>query len=67
MFDEVGSVGRSHHIKGLTIRIFDDKKIVNSNEATVVSKIDDLLDVNLTSQEIQDNIVTGHCIRVDIK
>ena len=66
VIDKIHS-GKSYHIQGLTVRIFDDKKFVNSNEATVVSEIDDLPDVNLTSQEIQDNIITGHCIGVNIK
>ena len=66
VIDKIHS-GKSYLIQGLTVRIFDDKKFVNSNEATIVSKMDDLPDVNLTSQEIQDNIVTGHCIGVSIK
>ena len=66
VIDKIHS-GKIYHIQGLTVRIFDDKKFVNSNEATVVSEIDGLPDVNLTSQEIQDNIVTGHCIGVNIK
>ena len=35
VIDKIHS-GKSYHIQGLTVRIFDDKKIVNSNEATVV-------------------------------
>ena len=66
VIDKIHS-GKSYHIQALTVRIFDDKIFVNSNETTVVSEIDDLPDVNLTSQEIQDNIVIGHCIVVNIK
>ena len=66
VIDQIHS-GKSYHFQGLTVRIFDDKKFVNSNETTVVSEIDDLSDVNLTCQEIQDNIVIGHCIGVNIK
>ena len=66
VIDKIHS-GKSYHIQHLTVRIFNDKKFVNTNEATVVSEIDDLDDVNLTSQEIQDNIITGYCIGVNIK
>ena len=66
MIDKIHS-GKSYHIQGLTVRIFDDIKFVNTNEATVVSEIDDLGDVNLMSQQIQDNIITAHCIGVNIK
>ncbi|CAB4034249.1 ATP-dependent DNA helicase PIF1 [Paramuricea clavata] len=66
MIDKIHS-GKSYHIQGLTVRIFDDIKFLNTNEATVVSEIDDLGDVNLMSQEIQDNIITAHCIGVNIK
>lgn len=37
---------KSCHIQSLTVRIFDYNKFVNSNEATVVSEIDDQNNVN---------------------
>ena len=38
VIDKIHS-GKSYHIQGLTVRIFDDEKFVNSNETTVVSEL----------------------------
>ena len=51
----------------MTLRIFDDVKYVNTNETTVISAVDDITDVNMSSCHIEDNLLTGQCIGVDVK
>ena len=59
--------GKSFQNKNVTLRIFDDVKYVNRNETTVISAVDDITDVNMSSCHIKDNLLTGQCIGVDVK
>ena len=59
--------GKCYHIQNLTIRIFDDIKFVNTNEATLVTEIDDIQNINLATPEIEDNLLIGEYIGVEIK
>jgi len=61
--------GNSYHLQNIKVRIFDDIKFVNSNECTKITQIEDIEDheVNLTSPELQENIITAQCIGIDIK
>ena len=54
---------------GVTIRVFDDTKYLSTNESTILEAKDDndIEHVNLTSDEIKDNIIEGNCIGVQIK
>ena len=65
LIDKIYS-GKSYHLKNLTVRIFDDEKYLNTNESTIVEEIDDLADVNLTTSEIKENLVTGQCVAIHI-
>ena len=42
-------------------------KYLSTNEATIIEGKGDITNVNLTSDEIKDNIIEGQCIGVHIK
>lgn len=60
-------VGKSYHLQNLKVNIFDDVKFVNSNESTLISHIEDIGHINLTSSELDQNIIKAQCIGIDIK
>ena len=49
------------------IRVFDNSKFLNTNEFTKKTEIDEIPNINLATPELQDNIVTGQCLGVDLK
>ncbi|XP_022803609.1 uncharacterized protein LOC111340950, partial [Stylophora pistillata] len=59
--------GKTYHFKQLKLGIFDDVKYLKTSEATDPQEIDDLQNINLTTQEIKDNTIEGCCIGVQIK
>lgn len=60
-------VGKSYQIDNCKVRIFEDKKYINTNELTKITEVEDIKDVNLASPEVQENLAIGKCIGVDIK
>ena len=65
LIDKIFS-SKSYHLKNLTVRVFDDEKYLNTNESTIVEEIDDLVNVNLTTSEIKENLLTGQCLAINI-
>ena len=59
--------GKSYLFRGLTTRVFDYVKYLNTSEATIIEKKDKITNVNLTSDEIKDTIIERQCIGVHIK
>lgn len=59
--------GKSYHFQNLTVRIFDDSKFINTNEATIITEIEDIKDINMSDPDIQENLLTGDCIAIQIK
>ena len=51
----------------MKVRVFDDAKYLSTNESTIIEAKGDMQDVNLTSDDIKDNIIEGECIAVQIK
>ena len=59
--------GKSYLFQAVKIRVFDDAKYLSTNESTIITAYADIKDVNLTSQDIKDNIIEGQCIGVNLK
>ena len=59
--------GKSYQIENCKIRIFDDCKFINTNEITKITQIADITNVNLDTPDLQDHIITGLCLGIDIK
>lgn len=59
--------GKSYFFKNVKIRIYQDTKFLNTNESTQVEEIEDLQDVNLTSDKIKENLLEGCIVAVIIK
>ena len=66
LIDEV-ECGKSYLFKGVTCRIFDDVKYLNTNYNTTIEARDNIMKVNLKSSEMQDNVFEARCIGVHIK
>lgn len=64
--DEV-HVGKSYIFKNVKIRVYQDTKFLNTNESTQVEEIENLQDVDLTSDKLQENLIEGHILAVVIK
>jgi len=47
--------------------VYQDTKFLNTNESTEVEDIEDILDVDLTGDEVQENLVEGQIIAINIK
>lgn len=60
-------IGKCYHIQNYKIRVFDDCKFLNTNEFTKITEIDEISNINLATPQLQDNIVTGQCLGVDLK
>lgn len=60
-------IGKCYHIQNCKIRAFDDSKFLNTNEFTKITEIDEIPNINLATPELQNNIVTGQCLGVDLK
>ena len=66
IIDKVDS-GKSYRFNNCKIRIFDDDKYINTNEFTKITEIEDIKNVDLTSPQIQDHMITAKCMGVEIK
>ena len=60
-------IGKCYQIQNCKIRVFDNSKFLNTNEFTKKTEIDEIPNINLATPELQDNIVTGQCLGVDLK
>lgn len=47
-----------YHFQNLTVHIFNDNKYLDTNELTVIGEIDDIHDINLSSPNLEVNLVT---------
>ena len=56
-----------NQIQNCKIRVFDDSKFLNTNEFTKIIEIDEIPIINLATLELQDNIINGQCLGVDLK
>ena len=56
-----------NQIQNCKIRVFDDSKFLNTNEFTKITEIDEIPIINLATPELQDNIINGQCLGVDLK
>ena len=59
--------GKSYHITNLKVRIFDDQKFANTNESTNAHKIEDITNSDREAPEVQENLITGQILTVDLK
>jgi len=59
--------GKSYRFNNCKIRIFDDQKYINTNEFTKITEIEDIKNVNLTSPQIQEHMITAKCMGVEVK
>jgi hypothetical protein len=60
-------IGKCYHIENCKVRVFEDSKFLNTNAFTKITEIDQIPNINLTTPHLQDNIVTGQCLGVNIK
>lgn len=59
--------GKSYHFTNLKVKMFDDTKYVNTTRYTKITNIDDIVDVdNLSVPDIQENLIKGRIIGLDI-
>ena len=65
LIDKIFS-SKSYLVKNLTVRVFDGEKYINTNESTIVEEIDDLVNVNLTTSETKENLLTGQCLAINM-
>ena len=61
------NAGKCYHIENCNIRIFDDSKFLNTNEVTKITQISDIPNVKLATPQLQDSLVPGSCIGIDIR
>ncbi|CAH3156632.1 unnamed protein product [Porites evermanni] len=54
-------------IQNCKIRVFDVSKFLKTNEFTKIKEIDEIPIINLATPELQDNIINGQCLGVDLK
>ena len=66
IIDKVDS-GKSYRFNNCKIRIFDDHKYINTNEFTKITEIEDIKNVNMTSPQIQEHMITAKCMGVEVK
>ena len=66
MIDKVHT-GKSYHITNLKVRMFDDQKLVNTNESTNVQQIEDIINFDKKTPDVQENLITGKILAVDLK
>lgn len=66
IIDKVDS-GKSYRFNNCKIRIFDDQKYINTNEFTKITEFEDIKNVNLTSPQIQEHMITAKCMGVEVK
>ena len=60
--------GKTYTSKNVKIRVFDDVKYLSTNPSTSIEPADqEIQDINLTSEQITDNIIEGQFIGVKIK
>ncbi|CAB4021244.1 ATP-dependent DNA helicase PIF1 [Paramuricea clavata] len=59
--------GKSYHIESCKICVFDDCKYVNTNEDTKITEIEEITNFMLDTPDLQDNLITGECVGVDMK
>lgn len=64
--DEVQS-RKSYHFSNVTLWRFGDDKYVNTNQSTILKKTKNMIEVNLENPLINNNIISGKRIRVNIK
>ena len=64
--DEVQS-RKSYHFSNVTLWRFGDDKYVNTNHSTILKKTKNMIEVNLENPLINNNIISGKRIRVNIK
>ena len=50
-------IGKSYCFQNCQVRVFNDKKFLSTNDKTLMSEIEVLIDFNLTSQEEQQCII----------
>ena len=60
-------VSKCYHIQNCKVRIFDDCKFISTNEFTNITQLDDITNINLSTPEVRDNIIIGHCLGIDVK
>ena len=58
IIDKVDS-GKSYRFNNCKIRIFDDHKYINTNEFTKITEIEDIKNVNMTSPQIQEHMISA--------
>ena len=66
IIDKVDS-GKSYRFNNCKIRIFNDRKYINTNEFTKITEIEDIKNVNLLSPQIQENMIPAKCMGVEVK
>ena len=66
IIDKVDS-GKSYRFNNCKIRIFNDRKYINTNEFTKITEIEDIKNVNLMSPQIQEHMITAKFMGVEVK
>ena len=64
-FDKIHA-SKCYHIQNCRINIFDDSKYLNTNENTIISEIENIQDIELTSPEIKDCLAIASCLGLDM-
>ena len=59
--------GKSYKIENCKVRIFNDSKFLNTNEFTKITEIDNIVNINLSTPELESHLVIGQCVGVEIK
>ena len=59
--------GKSYLLQNVTVCCYDDTKFVDTNETTVVQKVDEITDAKTNTPGLQENHLTGQCVGIDIK
>ena len=54
-------------LQNVTVCSFDDTKLVNTDETTVVQEVDEITGANTNTPRLQENHLTGQCVGIDMK
>lgn len=65
---DVVECGETYTFGGVKVSIFDDSKFLHTKQSTMIdTSAEEIQDINLTSREIEDSMVEGHCVGVICK
>ena len=59
-------VCKSYHVQNCKVHMFNDTKFLSTNDKTVISEIEAIIDVNLDGLEYQEYVITAKCIGLEV-